>query len=183
MYGILSQLAKKMGRPAMKRVLNIIKQYPEARPVRNLKNLDAPSSWYKGGGKEGTGGFSDDSRLGIAEHLAEGSSRWLDPHPGTFMNYVRGKVDNDPQRFKKVSDFFRANPDKRKTMDDWYQEMGSEGWWGRKFLDDMIDEAETTSMSLEDLAAAELSRVGKKPYSTSGINRYLTKEYKDLLGD
>jgi hypothetical protein len=171
-YGILSQLAKKMGRPAMKRVLNIIKQYPEARPIRNLKAKGLP--YY---------GPTEESRLGIAEHLAKGSDRWLNPYPGTFMNYVRGKVDNDPQRFRKISDFFRANPEKRKTMDDWYQEMGSEGWWGRSFLDDMIDEAETTPMSLEDLAAAELSRVGKKPYTTSGINRYLTKEYKDLLGE
>ena len=116
-------------------------------------------------------------------HMAEGADRYLNPHPGTFMNYVRGKVDNDPQRFKKVSDFFRANPDKRKSMDDWYQEMGSEGKWARGFLDNMIKEAETATMSLEERAAAELSRVGKKPYSTSGINRYLTKEYKDLLGD
>ena len=183
MYGILSQLAKKMGRPAMKRVLNIIKQYPEARPTQIIKNEGAPARWYKGGGKEGSGGFSDESRLGQAMHMAEGADRYLNPHPGTFMNYVRGKVDNDPQRFKKVSDFFRANPDKRKSMDDWYQEMGSDGWWSRGFLDDMIKEAETTAMSLEDLAAAELSRVGRKPYSTSGINRYLTKGYKDLLGD
>ena len=183
MYGILSQLAKKMGRPAMKRVLNIMKQYPEARPTQIIKNEGAPARWYKGGGKEGSGGFSDESRLGQAMHMAEGADRYLNPHPGTFMNYVRGKVDNDPQRFKKVSDFFRANPDKRKSMDDWYQEMGSDGWWSRGFLDDMIKEAETTAMSLEDLAAAELSRVGRKPYSTSGINRYLTKEYKDLLGD
>ena len=183
MYGILSQLAKKMGRPAMKRVLNIIKQYPEARPTQIIKNEGAPARWYKGGGKERSGGFSDESRLGQAMHMAEGADRYLNPHPGTFMNYVRGKVDNDPQRFKKVSDFFRANPDKRKSMDDWYQEMGSDGWWSRGFLDDMIKEAETTAMSLEDLAAAELSRVGRKPYSTSGINRYLTKEYKDLLGE
>jgi len=183
MYGILSQLAKKMGRPAMKRVLNIMKQYPEARPTQIIKNEGAPARWYKGGGKEGSGGFSDESRLGQAMHMAEGADRYLNPHPGTFMNYVRGKVDNDPQRFKKVSDFFRANPDKRKSMDDWYQEMGSDGWWSRGFLDDMIKEAETTAMSLEDLAAAELSRVGRKPYSTSGINRYLTKEYKDLLGE
>ena len=183
MYGILSQLAKKMGRPAMKRVLNIMKQYPEARPTQIIKNEGAPARWYKGGGKEGSGGFSDESRLGQAMHMAEGADRYLNPHPGTFMNYVRGKVDNDPQRFKKVSDFFRDNPDKRKSMDDWYQEMGSDGWWSRGFLDDMIKEAETTAMSLEDLAAAELSRVGRKPYSTSGINRYLTKEYKDFLGD
>ena len=172
MYGILRQLAKKMGRPAMRRVLNIIKDHPDARPIKNLKAKGLP--YY---------GATDESRLGIAESLAKGSDRWLNPYPGTFMNYVRGKVGNDQQRFRKISDFFRANPDKRKTMDDWYQEMGSEGWWGRKFLDDMIDEAETTAMSLEDLAAAELSRVGKKPYSTSGINRYLTKEYKDLLGE
>ena len=48
-----------------------------------------------------------------------------------------------------VSDFFRANPDKRKSMDDWYQEMGSEGKWARGFLDNMIKEAETATMSLE----------------------------------
>jgi hypothetical protein len=38
----------------------------------------------------------------------------------------------------------------------------------------MIDEAERAPMSLEDLAAAELSRVGKKPYSQSSVNRYLS---------
>ena len=42
MYGILSQLAKKMGRPAMQRVLNIIKDHPNARPVRNLKAKGLP---------------------------------------------------------------------------------------------------------------------------------------------
>ena len=183
MYGILSQLAKKMGRPAMKRFLEIIKQNPNSRPAQIIKNEGAPAWWYKGGGKEGWGGYSDESRLGRAMHLAEGADRYLNPYPGTFMNYVRGKVGNDQQRFRRISDFFRANPDKRKSMDDWYKEMGSEGWWGRKFLDDMIDEAETTPMSLEDLAAAELSRVGRKPYSASGFNRYLAKEYKDLVGD
>ena len=58
-------------------------------------------------------------------------------------------------------------------------EMGSDGWWSRGFLDDMIEEAEMTPMTLEDLAAAELSRVGKRPYSTSAVNRYLTKEFND----
>ena len=164
MYGILSQLAKKMGRPAMRRVLNIIKDHPDARPIRNLKAEGRP--YY---------GPTEESRLGIAESLAQGSDRWLNPYPGTFMNYVRGKVGNDQQRFRRISDFFRANPDKRKTMDDWYQEMGSEGGWSRGFLDDMIREAEMSPMTLEDLAAAELSRVGRRPYSTSAVNRYLSK--------
>ena len=159
MYGILSQLSKMMGRPAMKRVLEIIKKHPDMRPVRNLKDPNV----------------SDKSRLGIAKFMAEGSDRYLDSHPGTFMNYVRGKVGNDPNRFRKVSDYFRAKPDARKEMDDWYMEMGSDGWWSRGFLDDMIREAEMSPMTLEDLAAAELSRVGKRPYSTSAVNRYLSK--------
>tara|TARA_R100001082_G_scaffold16543_1_gene8329 strand:+ start:81 stop:536 length:456 start_codon:yes stop_codon:yes gene_type:complete len=148
-----------MGRPAMKRVLEIIKKHPDMRPVRNLKDPNV----------------SDKSRLGIAKFMAEGSDRYLDSHPGTFMNYVRSKVGNDPRRFRKISDYFRAKPDARKEMDDWYMEMGSDGWWSRGFLDDMIREAEMSPMTLEDLAAAELSRVGKRPYSTSAVNRYLSK--------
>jgi hypothetical protein len=111
--------------------------------------------------------------------MAEDSSRYLDAYPGTFMNYVRGKVGNDPRRFRKISDYFRAKPDARKEMDDWYMEMGSEGGWSRGFLDDMIREAEMSPMTLEDLAAAELSRVGRRPYSTSAVNRYLTKEFNE----
>ena len=148
-----------MGRPAMKRVLEIIKKHPDMRPVRNLKDPNV----------------SDKSRLGIAKFMAEGSDRYLDPYPGTFMNYVRDKVGNDPRRFRKISDYFRAKPEARKEMDDWYMEMGSDGWWSRGFLDDMIEEAEMTPMTLEDLAAAELSRVGRRPYSTSAVNRYLSK--------
>ena len=163
MYGILSQLSKMMGRPAMKRVLEVIKKHPDIRPVRNLRNPNV----------------SDKSRLGIAKFMAEDSSRYLDAYPGTFMNYVRGKVGNDPRRFRKISDYFRAKPEARKEMDDWYMEMGSDGWWSRGFLDDMIEEAEMTPMTLEDLAAAELSRVGKRPYSTSAVNRYLTKEFNE----
>ena len=163
MYGILSQLSKMMGRPAMKRVLEVIKKHPDIRPVRNLRNPNV----------------SDKSRLGIAKFMAEDSSRYLDAYPGTFMNYVRGKVGNNPTRFRRISDYFRAKPEARKEMDDWYMEMGSDGWWSRGFLDDMIEEAEMTPMTLEDLAAAELSRVGKRPYSTSAVNRYLTKEFNE----
>ena len=174
MYGILSQLSKMMGRPAMKRVMEIIKKHPDARAVRTLKNLDAPPWWYRGGGKEGWGGYGDESRMAVAQRLAENSDRYLNPHPGTFMNYVRGKVGNDPTRFRRISDYFRAKPEARKEMDDWYMEMGSDGWWSRGFLDDMIREAEMSPMTLEDLAAAELSRVGRRPYSTSAVNRYLS---------
>ena len=124
MYGILNLLLRKMGRPAMRRVLEIIKKYPEARPVKNLKS-DM---------------FTDESRLATAEGLAEGSSRWLDPHPGTFMNYVRHKVPNR-KMFKDLANYYRLNPEKRAVMDDWHQEMGSKGPWSKGFMDDMIQDA------------------------------------------
>ena len=124
MYGILNLLLRKMGRPAMKRVLEIIKKYPEARPVRNLKNPV----------------FTEESRLGNAVNLAEGSERWLDPHPGTFMNYVRHKVP-DRKMFKDVADYYRLNPEKRAVMDEWHQEMGSKGPWSKGFMDTMIQDA------------------------------------------
>ena len=124
MYGILSLIKKMYGKKAMRRVLEIIKKYPEARPVKNLRS-DV---------------FPDVSRLGTAKRLAEGSKRWLDPYPGTFMNYVRHKV---PKRetFKDVANYYRLNPEKRKIMDDWHQEMGSQGPWSQGFMDDMIKDA------------------------------------------
>ena len=124
MYGILSLIKKMYGKKAMRRVLEIIKKYPEARPVKNLRS-DV---------------FTDESRLGTAKRLAEGSKRWLDPYPGTFMNYVRHKV---PKRetFKDVANYYRLNPEKRKIMDDWHQEMGSQGPWAQGFMDDMIKDA------------------------------------------
>jgi hypothetical protein len=124
MYGILNLIRKLYGRPAMRRVLEIIKKHPEARPVKNLKS-DM---------------FTDESRLATAEGLAEGSSRWLDPHPGTFMNYVRHKVPNR-EMFKDTANYYRLNPDKRKIMDEWYQETGAKGWWSQGFMDNMIKDA------------------------------------------
>ena len=124
MYGILNLLLRKMGRPAMRRVLEIIKKYPEARPVKNLRS-DV---------------FTDESRLATAKGLAEGSKRWLDPYPGTFMNYVRHKVPNR-KMFKDVADYYRLNPEKRAVMDDWHQEMGSKGPWSKGFMDNMIQDA------------------------------------------
>ena len=140
MYGILNLLLRKMGRPAMKRVLEIIKKYPEARPVEILQNKGAPSWWYKGGGKRGSGGYSDESRLAQAMELAKGSDRYLNPYPGTFMNYVRHKVP-DRKMFKDVSNYYRLNPDKRASLDDWHQEMGSQGRWSKGFMDEMIKDA------------------------------------------
>jgi len=124
MYGILNLLLRKMGRPAMKRVLEIIKKYPEARPVRNLKN---PM-------------FTEESRLGNAINLAEGSERWLDPYPGTFMNYVRHKVPNRAM-FKDMANYYRLNPEKRAVMDEWHQEMGSQGERSQDFMDNMLRDA------------------------------------------
>jgi len=124
MYGILNLLLRKMGRPAMRRVLEIIKKYPEARPVQNLKNPI----------------FDEQSRLNNAINLAEGSERWLDPYPGTFMNYVRHKVPNR-KMFKDLANYYRLNPEKRAVMDEWHQEMGSKGWWSQGFMDNMIQDA------------------------------------------
>ena len=129
MYGILNLLLRKMGRPAMRRVLEIIKKYPEARPVKTLKGEGLP--YY---------GATEESRLGAAEGLAEGSSRYLDPYPGTFMNYVRHKVPNR-KMFKDVANYYRLNPEKRAVMDDWHQEMGSKGWWSQGFMDNMLRDA------------------------------------------
>ena len=140
MYGILNLLLRKMGRPAMRRVLEIIKKYPEARPVEILQNKGAPGWWYKGGGKRGSGGYSDESRLAQAMELAKGSKRYLDPYPGTFMNYVRHKVP-DRKMFKDVANYYRLNPEKRAVMDDWHQEMGSKGEWSTGFMDNMIQDA------------------------------------------
>ena len=108
----------------MKRVLEIIKKYPEARPIKNLKS-DM---------------FTDESRLATAQGLAEGSSRWLDPYPGTFMNYVRHKVP-DRAMFKDMANYYRLNPEKRAMMDEWHQEMGSKGPWSKGFMDNMIQDA------------------------------------------
>jgi len=124
MYGILNLLLRKMGRPAMRRVLEIIKKYPEARPVRNLKNPI----------------FDEQSRLNNAINLAEGSERWLNPYPGTFMNYVRHKVP-DRKMFKDIANYYRLNPEKRAVMDEWHQEMGSKGPWSKGFMDNMIQDA------------------------------------------
>ena len=124
MYGILNLLLRKMGRPAMKRVLEIIKKYPEARPVQSLKN---PM-------------ITEESRLNNAINMAEGSERWLDPYPGTFMNYVRHKVPNR-KMFKDVADYYRLNPEKRAVMDDWHQEMGSQGERSQDFMDNMLRDA------------------------------------------
>ena len=124
MYGILNLLLRKMGRPAMKRVLEIIKKYPEARPVRNLKNPI----------------FDEQSRLNNAINLAEGSERYLDPYPGTFMNYVRHKVPNRAM-FKDMANYYRLNPEKRAVMDEWHQEMGSQGERSQDFMDNMIQDA------------------------------------------
>jgi hypothetical protein len=129
MYGILNLLLRKMGRPAMKRVLEIIKKYPEARPVRSIKGW--PESPFMP---------TESLRLGAAEGLAEGSSRYLDPYPGTFMNYVRHKVPNR-KMFKDLANYYRLNPEKRAVMDDWHQEMGSKGWWSQGFMDNMLRDA------------------------------------------
>ena len=142
MYGILSLLKSLKGKDAMRRVVKITQKYPDFRPVRNLKN----PRW------------SDESRLAIAEGLADGSSRYLDPYPGTFMNYVRHKVKNR-QMFGDLANWYRLNPEKMKVMNDWHMEMGSQGWWSQGFMDRMIKddiaEMAKTNFTLRQLTDQE----------------------------
>ena len=142
MYGILSLLKSLKGKDAMRMVLQVTQKHPDFRPVRNLRNPN----------------ISDQSRLAIAEGLAEGSSRYLDPHPGTFMNYVRHKVKN-PEMFRDLANWYRLNPEKRKMLDDWHMEMGSKGPWSQGFMDRMIQndiaEMAKTNFTLRQLSDQE----------------------------
>ena len=152
----------------MRRVLEIIKKYPEARPVKNLKNPI----------------FDEQSRLNNAINLAEGSERWLDPYPGTFMNYVRHKVPNR-KMFKDMANYYRLNPEKMKVMNEWHQEMGSKGQWSQGFMDSMIKnditEMAKTNFTLRQLtdqekyllAVAKQRRQKKKPLRSTPAGRAL----------
>ncbi len=126
----------------MRRVLKITQKYPDFRPVRNLRNPN----------------ITDESRLAIAEGLAEGSDRYLNPYPGTFMNYVRHKVKN-PKMFGDLANWYRLNPEKMKVMNDWHMEMGSQGWWSQGFMDRMIKndiaEMAKTNFTLRQLTDQE----------------------------
>ena len=126
----------------MRRVLEITKKYPDSRPVRNLRNT----------------AFTDESRLANAVHMAEGSDRYLNPYPGTFMNYVRHKV-KDRQMFGDLANWYRLNPEKMRVMNEWHQEMGSKGWWSQGFMDNMIKddiaEMAKTNFTLRQLTDQE----------------------------
>ena len=84
---------------------------------------------------------------------------------------------------KKVVAYARAKPKEAKAMSDWYQEMGSEGVWSRRFLDDFIKQAQRAELTEYERAMVELARIRRKPYTESAINKYLTKEYKKLFGE
>jgi len=162
MYGILNLIRKMYGRPAMRRVMEIMKRYPESRPVQTVQGKGAPSSWYETGEWGGRGGFAESSRLAAAEGLAEGSSRYLNPYSGMFMNYMRKAVGNDPQRLRKVLDYARIRPDKAKIMDDWYRETGGQDKFSRSFLDDFIREAERTDITDHEKYMLALARQRKQ---------------------
>ncbi len=142
MYGILSLLKSLKGKDAMRRVLKITQKYPDSRPVRNLRNT----------------AFTDESRLANAVHMAEGSDRYLNPYPGTFMNYVRHKVKNR-QMFGDLANWYRLNPEKMRVMNEWHQEMGSKGQWSQGFMDSMIKndiaEMAKTNFTLRQLTDQE----------------------------
>ena len=167
MYGILAAIGKRYGKDAMRRVLKIIQKYPEERKITSVK---------------AGSGVADESRMAIAEGLAKGSDRWLDPYPGMFMKYARSKVGNDPVKMKKVVDYARAKPKEAKMMSDWYRETGGEGQWSQGFLDDFIRQAQRAELTEYERAMVELARIRRKPYTESAINKYLTKEYKKLFG-
>ena len=126
----------------MRRVLEITKKYPDFRPVRNLKNTN----------------ITDESRLSNAIGMAEGSDRYLNPYPGTFMNYVRHKVKNR-KMFGDLANWYRLNPEKMKVMNDWHMEMGSKGQWSQGFMDNMIKndiaEMAKTNFTLRQLTDQE----------------------------
>ena len=126
----------------MRKVLEITKKYPDSRPVRNLRNS----------------AFTDESRLANAVHMAEGSDRYLNPYPGTFMNYVRHKV-KDRQMFGDLANWYRLNPEKMRVMNEWHQEMGSKGQWSQGFMDNMIKndiaEMAKTNFTLRQLTDQE----------------------------
>ncbi|PTD94524.1 hypothetical protein C9439_02095 [archaeon SCG-AAA382B04] len=140
MYGILSLIKSLHGRPAMKRVMEVMRKYPEHRLTRAVKNEGAPPWWYEGGRQGNRGGYSEASRLGAAEQILNRSSSFLNPHPGTFMNYVRHKVKN-PKMFSDLANWMRLNPEKRKIMDEWYQETGGNTPWSAGFMDRMIQDS------------------------------------------
>ena len=140
MYGILSLIKSLHGRPAMKRVMEVMEKYPDHRLTRAVKNEGAPRSWYEGGRQGNRGGYSKASRLGAAEQILNRSSSFLNPHPGTFMNYVRHKV-KDPKMFGDIANWMRLNPEKRKMMDDWFQETGGNSPWSAQFMDRMIQDS------------------------------------------
>jgi len=142
MYGILSLLKSLKGKDAMRRVLKIAQEYPNARPVRNMKNPV----------------FDEKSRLNNAINLAEGSDRYLNPYPGTFMNYVRHKVPNRGM-FGDLANWYRLNPEKMKVMNDWHMEMGSKSPWSQGFMDKMIQhdiaEMARTNFAMRNLTGHE----------------------------
>jgi len=124
MYGILSLLKKMKGKDAMKRALEVAQKFPDERSVRVMKNPE----------------FAESSRLASAQSLDEGYARYMNPHPGTFMNYVRHRVKN-PKTFTALANHFRLNPKERKVMDDWFRETGGVGSWSKGFMDSMIQDA------------------------------------------
>ena len=155
MYGILSLIKKLYGRDAMRRVLEITRKHPDAHAVRTLQNKGAPSAWYETGEYGGRGGIADSSRLAAAKALAEGASRYLNPHPGTFMNYARHKIKK-PKALKGILNYYRLNPDKRKMLDDYYRDTGGEGTFSQSGLDDMLTAA-FRNMARGDLSVRNLT--------------------------
>tara|TARA_R110002020_G_scaffold9293_2_gene36728 strand:- start:217 stop:777 length:561 start_codon:yes stop_codon:yes gene_type:complete len=155
MYGILSLIGKKYGKDAMRRVLEITRKHPDAHAVQTLQNRGAPRSWYETGEHGGRGGIADSSRLAAAEGLVEGSSRYLNPHPGTFMNYARHKIKK-PGALKGILNYYRLNPDKRKILDDYYRDTGGEGKFSQSGLDHMLTDA-FRNMARGDLSVRNLT--------------------------
>ena len=155
MYGILSLIKKLYGRDAMRRVLEITRKHPDARAVQTLQNKGAPRSWYETGEYGGRGGISESSRLGAAEGLVEGSSRYLNPYPGTFMNYARHKIKK-PEALKGILNYYRLNPDKRKILDDYYRDTGGESRFSQSGLDDALTDA-FRNMARDDLGIRNLT--------------------------
>ena len=81
MYGILSLIKSMYGRPAMKRVMEVMKRHPDHRLTQAVQNKGAPTWWYEGSKPGNRGGYSKASQLGAAEQILNRSSSFLNPHP------------------------------------------------------------------------------------------------------
>ena len=60
-------------------------------------------------------------------------------------------IFKNPMMFSVIANWMRLNPEKRKIMDDWYQETGGNTEWSAGFMDRMIQD------TINDMAKTNFS--------------------------